>query len=233
MTLTQRLKEHFAAGLILVAPLVVTVYVVKLLVGWAVGILDPVVSGTGLLQYTGNVELVAQMAAAVIIVSSITVLGYLAEKQVGKQTFGNVGRVVNIIPLVNTIYGSVRQVANALVEQNTRYESVVLVEYPRKGVYTIGLVTSQGSPTIEAATGETMFNVYLPNSPNPTGGRLLLVPESELIEIDVSVRRGLRMILTTGVVADEEQLPKTERTPTTVRAGRDSAVQTDATNESP
>lgn len=219
MTITQRLKEHFVAGLILVAPLVVTAYVLKLLVGWAVQVLDPVVRETRLLQYTANVEFAAQVAAAVLIVTAITLLGYLAEKQVGKHTFGNVGRVVNLIPLVNTIYASVRQVANALVEQNTRYESVVLVEYPREGVYTLGLVTGEGPTAAEAVTDDPVYSVYLPNSPNPTAGRLLLAPESEVHEIDVSVRRGLRMIMTTGVAADgSEQVARAERTPTQIRA---------------
>ena len=219
MTITQRLKEHFVAGLILVAPLVVTAYVLKLLVGWAVQVLDPVVRETRLLQYTANVEFAAQAVAAVLIVTAITLLGYLAEKQVGRHTFGNVGRVVNLVPLVNTIYASVRQVANALVEQNTRYESVVLVEYPREGVYTLGLVTGEGPTAAEAVTGDPVYSVYLPNSPNPTGGRLLLVPESEVHEIDVSVRRGLRMIMTTGVAAEGgEQVAQADRAPARIRA---------------
>lgn len=186
--------------------------------GWAVQLLDPIVRETQLLQYTGNVELAAQAVAGAAIVAGIVVLGYLADKQVGRQTFGSVGRVVNFVPLVNTLYGSVRQVANALVEGNTRYRSVVLVEYPREGVFVLGFVTREGPPAVEDVTDGRVYSVYLPNSPNPTGGRLLLVPESQLHEIDMSVRRGLRMVLTTGVAVEGEQSPQADRTPVEVHA---------------
>lgn len=222
MGLTKRLKEQFVAGLILVTPLVVTAYVLKTLVGWSIQLLDPVVRETGLLGYTGNVELAAQVVAAAAILAGLTLLGALAQRRVGERTFGSVGRVVNFVPLVNTIYGSVRQVATAMVEQNTRYDRVVLVEYPREGVYVLGLVTSEGPTAAEAVADEEVYSVYLPNSPNPTGGRLLLVPESQVHETDISVRQGLRMILTTGVAAEGDDArvatTESERAPPKVRA---------------
>ncbi|WP_162224562.1 DUF502 domain-containing protein [Halorussus amylolyticus] len=213
MGLVRRLKQSFVAGLILVAPLVVTAYVLVLLVGWSAQLLDPLVREMQLLRYTDNVELAAQALAAGMLLTVITLLGALAQRQVGNRTFRSVGRVVNFVPLVNTVYGSVRQVATAMVEQNTRYERVVLVEYPRKGVYVIGLVTGDGPTAAETVADEDVYSVYLPNSPNPTGGRLLLVPESQVHETDMSVRRGLRMILTTGVATEGRSDRATESPP--------------------
>ncbi|PGF15105.1 hypothetical protein CP556_02495 [Natrinema sp. CBA1119] len=205
MTLSSRIKSSFVAGLILVAPLAVTLYILRFLVNWSLQFVTPVVRAAGLAQYTRNVEVVAQLLAVVLIVAAIVVLGFLAQQSVGRHLFGNIGRLVNVVPLVSTIYGSVRQVADSLVERKTGYESVVLVEYPREGVYMIGLVTGESPRAVEDVAGQDAYNVFLPNSPNPTAGRLVLLPEDQVHEIDMSVRRGMRLIVTTGMGDEREE----------------------------
>lgn len=212
MNLSGAVKGSFIAGLILITPLVVTLFILRMLVNWTLQFVNPVVREAGLIKYTGNIEAAAQILAVVLIVTAITLLGYLAQKSIGRQMFGNIGRVVNIIPLVNMIYASVRQVANSLVDRDTAYESVVLVEYPRKDVYSIGLVTGESPTAVEEFAGQDVYNVFLPNSPNPTGGRLVLLPSDQIHEIDMSVRRGMRLIVTTGMGSDIESasLPRLE-----------------------
>jgi uncharacterized membrane protein len=205
MTLSSRIKSSFVAGLILVAPLAVTLYILRFLVNWSLQFVTPVVRAAGLAQYTRNVEVVAQLLAVVLIVAAIVLLGFLAQQSVGRHLFGNIGRLVNVVPLVSTIYGSVRQVADSLVERKTGYESVVLVEYPREDVYMIGLVTGESPRTVEDVAGQDAYNVFLPNSPNPTAGRLVLLPEDQVHEIDMSVRRGMRLIVTTGMGDEQEE----------------------------
>jgi len=117
---------------LLVAPLVVTLLVGRIVVGWTLGIVDPLVQWTGLAAYVANDQLLAQILAVVLVLVTITVLGALAQWTVGQRVFGGVGRVVNFIPLVDTVYSSVRQVASSLVDRDSRYESVVLVEYPAR-----------------------------------------------------------------------------------------------------
>jgi uncharacterized membrane protein len=219
MRVSAAIKNSFVAGLLLITPLVVTVYVLRILVNWSFQFVNPVVQGTRLTQYTANIEAVAQLLAAVFIVGAITLLGYLAQKSVGQQLFGNIGRIMNVIPLVSTLYGSIRQVANSLVDRDTAYEGVVLVEYPREGIYSLGLVTGQSPPAIEAMSDQDVYNVFLPNSPNPTGGRLALLPEDQVHELEMSVRRGMRLVITSGMdgeTVDEfpgiEELPEESRT---------------------
>lgn len=202
MVRTPNLKQHLVAGVLLLLPLAVTAYVLQLLAGWTVSLVDPLVEGTRLATYTANNVLVAQVVAVVAIVAAVTALGALAQWSVGNRIFGSVGRVIDFIPLVDTIYSSVRQVASSLVAGDTRYDRVVLVEYPREGIYCVGLVTATGPEPVQAVTGEPTVTVYLPNSPNPTGGRLLLVPEDDVHEVDMSVRRGLRLLVTTGMGSD-------------------------------
>ncbi|MCU4800738.1 DUF502 domain-containing protein [Halobacteria archaeon HArc-gm2] len=199
MPLGNRLKNSFVAGVLLVAPLVVTLLVGRVVVGWTLGIVDPLVQWTGLAAYVANDRLLAQILAVVLVLVTITVLGALAQWTIGQRIFGGVGRVVNFIPLVDTVYSSVRQVASSLVDRDSRYESVVLVEYPREGVYSIGLVTAESPRAVEAVAGEETYNVFLPNSPNPTGGRLLVVPADQIHEIEMSVQQGMRQIVTTGM----------------------------------
>ncbi|WP_408958322.1 DUF502 domain-containing protein [Natrinema sp. 74] len=205
MTLSSRIKSSFVAGLILVAPLAVTLYILRFLVNWSLQFVTPVVRAVGLAQYTRNVEVVAQLLAVVLIVAAVVVLGFLAQQSAGRHLFGNIGRLINVVPLVSTIYGSVRQVADSLVERKTGYESVVLVEYPREGVYMIGLVTGESPRPVEDVAGQDVYNVFLPNSPNPTAGRLVLLPEEQVHEIDMSVRRGMRLVVTTGMGDEREQ----------------------------
>jgi uncharacterized membrane protein len=199
----KRVKDSFVAGLILVAPLAITLYVLSILVNWSLQFINPLVRGTRLVNYTANIEVVAKIVAVVLIVSALTLLVALAQWSVGLHLFGNLGLTVNFIPLVSTIYASVRQVATSLVDRDSDYDKVVLVEYPREGIYCIGLVTANAPAVVETATNEDTVTVYLPNSPNPTAGRLLLVPVDEVHEVDMTVRRGLRLLVTTGMGSEE------------------------------
>jgi len=206
MPLTNRLKESFVAGLILVAPLAITLYILRILVSFSLQFVDPLVAGLGLIETAANVELAAQVLAVALIVSVVTALGLVAQWSIGRHLFGNLGRTINIVPLVSTIYGGVRQVATSLVDTGSQFERTVLVEYPREGVFSIGFVTGEGTPSFDEATGDRAHSVFLPNSPNPTAGRLVMVPESEIHETDMSVREGMRMIVTTGIGNEAEQV---------------------------
>ncbi|MFB6082687.1 MAG: DUF502 domain-containing protein [Halorientalis sp.] len=206
MGFRQVLRNSFVAGLALLAPLLVTVVAIRFLVGWLTAFIDPVVQGTRLTRYTGNIEAVAQVLALVLIVGIVVVLGYLAQGRIGRRVFAGIDRGIGVVPLVSIVYSSVRQVANALTEGSDRYKRVVMVEYPRDGVYSIGFVTGEGPQAATTAAGEQLSNVFLPNSPNPTGGAFLMVPEDELHELDVSVRRGVRLLVTTGMAESDEEM---------------------------
>lgn len=205
MRVSAAVRDNLLAGLVLVAPLVVTAFALRVLFGWVSAAIDPIVEGTRLASYTANIEIVAQFVTILAIVVLLTLLGYVARWGVGERVFGGIGRLVNFLPLVRTIYSSTRQVANALVERQNRYESVVLVEY-REGFSVIGFVTGEVPDPVQATLDEPAYNVFVPNSPNPTGGRLLLVPESRVREVDMSVRRGIRTLVTTGIAAEEHDI---------------------------
>lgn len=200
------LRDSFVAGLALVAPLVITVFVLQFLINWMTKLIDPVVQGTRLAQYTANIHVVAQVLAAVCIVTVIILLGYLAQRSVGERVFGWIDRGIGLVPLVRTIYSSVRQVSNALMERSSRYESVVAVEYPREGLYALGFITGDSPDQLASLADQEVYNVFVPKSPNPTGGNLIMVPADQVHELDMSVRRGVRLLVTTGIAEQQEEL---------------------------
>jgi uncharacterized membrane protein len=211
MRLTETLRKSFIAGIALVAPLVVTIVAFTFLFGWLRGVLDPIIQETALVELTRNFEIVAEISALIILFFVIALLGYLAQRSVGAWTFGLIDRVIGLIPMVSVIYSSVRQVSDALMQQTTRYESVVLVEYPREGLYALGFITSESPNAVERAIGGDAYNVYLPSSPNPTQGRFLLVPADDVQELDLSVSRTIRLLVTTGIAEDQEEMQQLQR----------------------
>lgn len=195
-------KHSFFTGLALVAPIVVTVFVVRLLLVWTLGVVDPIVEAADLARYTADVKLAARVLTPVLVVCLVTLIGYVARRPAAQRLIGGMGRAVDLVPLVRTIYSSVRGVATALVERSDRYESVVLVEYPRDGIYSIGFVTSESPAAVRSVTGGRAYNVFLPNSPNPTAGRLVVVPEDRVHEIEMTAGQGIRTLVTTGMAEE-------------------------------
>ncbi len=204
MRVWNALKRSFVAGIVLLIPLLITLYILQILVGFALEFVDPVVQNADLQGYTGDVELLARGIAVVLIVVAVTVVGYVAQKPAGQRLFGSLGRVVAIIPIVSTIYSTVRQMANSFSSAETSYDSLVLVEFPRKGIYAIGLATSDSPKPVADVAGGEARNIFLPSSPNPASGRLVMVPEEEIHDVDLSVRQGMRMLMTTGVGVDKD-----------------------------
>jgi uncharacterized membrane protein len=236
MDLFGRLRGSFVTGLVLVAPLAVTVFVLQFLFTQVTSVLDPVVRTTRLTTLTGNIEFVAQLLAALLIAVGITALGYAASWGFGQRLFGGFERGVRLIPLVRTIYFGVRQVGESLSRRSDRFEDVVLVEFPREGLYSLGFVTNEAPDAVTSRAGDRLLNVFVPNSPNPTAGALVMVPEGQVAELDMSVRRGIRLLVTTGLSSDDinGEVPDPTGSRTTQAAGSDGVAsgRTSRTDES-
>lgn len=218
MRIKTSLKSDFVAGLILVAPLVVTVVVLRFALNWLGGQLNPLIEGTRLATFTADNVLLAQLLLLAIIVAAITVLGAVAQWSVGKRVVGGTGRVVGFLPVFRTIYGSVRQMVSSVVNRSSDFESVVYVEYPRQDVYQLGLKTGDSPEGVETVAGEEAYNVFVPGSPNPTQGSLVLVPESRAHESELSVRAAIHLLMTTGMTESDHviELDETELDPENV-----------------
>lgn len=204
MAISTALRNSFVTGFVLLLPLLVTLYILRFIYNFLLQFVDPIVQQTNLAAYTANVDLVAQALTLVALLGIITAIGSLAQHRAGQRLFGSAGRLVTIIPLVRTIYTSVRQMADSLGSRETSYDQLVLVEYPREGVYMIGLVTGESPQPVRDVVGRRARNVFVPSSPNPTTGRLLLLPEDQIHDVDLTTRQGMRLLMTTGMTANDD-----------------------------
>lgn len=208
MGLSNALKNSFVTGFVLVLPLLVTLFILRFIYNFLLQFVDPIVQETDLVTYTANVELVAQAVTVVLIVTTVTFIGFLAQQRIGQRLFGSAGQVVTLIPLVRTIYTSVRQMADSLGSRDSSFEQLVLVEYPRKDVYMVGLVTGESPRPVKDVVGGRARNVFVPSSPNPTNGRLLLMPDDQIHDVDLTTRQGMRLLMTTGMTSkDDNEYP--------------------------
>ena len=206
MDLRTAFRNSLVTGLVLVAPLAVTVFVLQFVFSRMTALLDPIVQSSEIQAVAANDLLVAQALSALLVVSVITLLGFLAQRSGGERVVDTIDRLFSLVPLVNVVYTGVRQVSDALSAGEGRYQRVVLVEYPRLDVLSLGFVTGDGPAEADAVAGEETEFVIVPHSPNPTAGQLIIVPSSNVHETDISVRRALRLLVTTGVAESEDEL---------------------------
>lgn len=138
------------------------------------------------------------LAGAVVL---IAVVGLLARNYFGKRIIEWVDFTLLRVPLLNKIYGASKQVNDAFSSgSKTSFRTVVLVEFPRQGVYSIGFVTNEQHDEVQAKTGEKVVCVFVPTTPNPTSGFLLLVPQDKAIKLDMSVADGIKYIISLGAI---------------------------------
>ncbi|MFQ1063085.1 DUF502 domain-containing protein [Bordetella trematum] len=193
-------KRYFIAGLLIWAPLAITVWVLGLLVTTFEGFVPGFLSSEALF----GVEIPGFRFVLVIAVVLLT--GVLAANLLGRSLIEQWERILGRIPLVRSIYNSVKQVSDTVLAPNGRaFRQAVLIQYPRAGSWTIAFLT--GAPNGEVASylpGEHL-SVYVPTTPNPTSGFFLMLPRDQVINLDMSVDTALKYIVSMGVVAPPEQ----------------------------
>jgi uncharacterized membrane protein len=194
------LRNAFLSGVMLLAPLFVTCWVFMLLFENIGGIFRPMLQSF-VPEALRNYDLLWNILATLIAIAAITLLGYLSRYVLGKYFGGLAERFIQTIPGVSGVYNTVKQIVATFSTQNRNlFNQVVLVEFPRKGVHTIGFLTSKVQGEAQARTGKELWTVFVPTTPNPTGGYLLLFPKDEIIELDMSVGDGMKLVISGGAV---------------------------------
>ena len=207
--LLSRLRRLFLTGLVIVLPLVITVWLLRLLFSLVHGVSTPFI--LRILRFL-RLPLVDDPAfstylAPVIGVSATLVLilmvGALTTNFLGRRVLSSFDRLMLRIPLIKGIYGAARQLLDALNRKTDTFQRVVMVEYPRQGVYTIGFMARENATLRPAGDRGTMPGftlVFLPTTPNPTSGWLAAVPDHEVIPLDMSIEDGIKTIVSGGLV---------------------------------
>jgi len=193
-----RLRRYFIAGLLVWLPVGATILVFSLLLRLANGLLllmPPALRPETLL----GIEIPGLGAILALIVLVIT--GMLAANLLGRRLVKTYESVLERIPFVRTVYGVVKHFAEVVFsDSTTSFKKVLLIEYPRKNLYSLAFQTSEDPAEVHAVTGEPIVAVFLPTTPNPTSGFMLFVPTRSVIELDMSVEEALKMIISLGVV---------------------------------
>ncbi len=201
-------RASFLTGLAIVLPGVVTLAVVKWFFGTVSSLTDLLLfflpktithedGGSGPIHWYWS--LLALIFAALL----VTVIGLLARYYMGKRLIAWADGLMLRVPVLNKIYGTIKQVDAAFTGNKNSFKTVVLVEYPRKGIFAVGFITSEHAEEVEQKTGEKCVCVFIPTTPIPTGGFMILVPEKEVIKLDMSVADGFKYIISIGAISQE------------------------------
>ncbi len=144
------------------------------------------------------------LLALVVGVVSVSVVGGMTRYYIGKRLIAWADSVMLRVPVLNKIYGTIKQVDEAFTSgKKSSFKTVVLVEYPREGIYSVGFITSEQADEVEAKTKQKCVCVFVPTTPIPTGGFLIIVPEEKVIKLDMSVADGFKYIISLGALAQE------------------------------
>jgi uncharacterized membrane protein len=142
-----------------------------------------------------------RVAALLFMVLLTILVGWITRLVVGRRALALTEELISRVPLLNKTYGFTKEISHTLLSgQKTMFQRVVLVEFPRPGLYSIGFVTSETVGEAQAKTKETVINVFVPTTPNPTSGFLVLVPREKVTELSMSVAEGMKLVISGGAV---------------------------------
>lgn len=190
------IRKWFLAGLLVIAPLGLTIFVLQLLFSNVDKILGQVVNKYFVEQFGFSVPGTG-LILLLILVLFVGALASLATAKVVRYFEDLFLR----LPLVNKIYGPLKQIAGFLfAERKTAFKKVVLVEYPLKGTYSIGFITNEEDSIIDKTVGKKLINVFISSSPSPVTGFTIFVPEEELIHMSISVEEAMRLVVSGGML---------------------------------
>ena len=208
----KKIQNHFISGILIVAPLALSIYVAWVVVGIADKIFRPFIP-------LNKFGIPSEIPGVGLIVAFLffTILGAIAGSFFGKLYHRVVDAVLSKIPGLNSIYNTVKQIIDTFATtQSNAFKEVVLIEYPQKDMYALGFLTSETKGEIAIRKNKKMINVFMPSTPNPTTGFLMFVPLSKCIKLDMSVDQAIKYIISAGLVTPKapeikKALPKKKK----------------------
>ena len=162
----------------------------------------------------GSIYWYWSLLAAVLAVGIVSFIGGMTRYYMGKRIIAWADATMLRVPVLNKIYGTIKQVDEAFSSgKKSSFQTVALIEYPREGIYSVGFITSEQPDEIETRIHQRCFRVFIPTTPIPTGGFLVVVPVEKVIKLDMSVADGFKYIISIGALANETASPAPNRPP--------------------
>ena len=206
VTARLRLRNYFLTGIVVAAPISITVYLTWTFINWVDGWAKPLIPRV----YNPDTYLPVSVPGVGLVFALIliTLLGFLTANLVGRTivTYGE--SLLDRMPLVRNLYRGLKQIFHTALSESTRsFQKVGLIEYPRKGLWAIIFISTdaKGEVAERLADNGKMLSVFLPTTPNPTSGFLLYVPEADVIMLDMTVEEAAKQVISAGLVSPEYQ----------------------------
>ena len=206
LTLGQRVRAYFFAGILVIAPISITLYLAWLFIGFVDSRVTP------LLPIKYNPETYLPFAlpglGLVILVFSLITIGALAAGFMGRLWTRFSERMLTRMPVIRNIYSAVKQILETVLADHSKaFREAVMVEYPRRGIWAIAFITGRTEGEIQNLTEEECINIFIPTTPNPTSGFLLFVPKKDLIPLSMKVDEAIKMVISGGIITPPDHRP--------------------------
>jgi len=201
----KKLRTYFITGLLVITPIGLTIFLIWNLFLFIDGILGEYVSFI-LVKFFGLESMIEPVRGIGFIAILILILftGMLTSNYFGRKLIQLGEWILKAIPFVNKIYNATQQISRAFIsEKREVFKKAVLIEYPRKGIYSIGFLTRDTGGEVKEKIEEDTVSIFLPSTPNPTTGFVLFVPKKDLVELDMSIEDSLKLIISFGAVLPE------------------------------
>ncbi len=199
MSFVARFRNYFLAGILVSAPIAITLWLAWKVVRFVDDSVDPLIPP----ELTPSTYLSFDLPGfgIIIVVAGLMVIGALTTGFIGRLIVKYSEWLLTKIPIVGSIYGWTKQILETLLsEESTAFREVVLVEYPCRGSWAVGFITGQTKGEVQSLTSETVYNVFVPATPNPTTGFLLFIPEKDIRRLEMSVDDGIKLVISGGIV---------------------------------
>ena len=187
-----RLRNYFITGIVVLIPIGITLYLTLFFVRISGNIIPKEINPNNYLPF--NIPGVEILIALFF----ITLIGWISLSFLGKKFFELFNSILKKIPILRTIYSAIGQMTESFTKTDNNQKSVVLLEYPRKGIWAVGFATKENTGLIKDKINQEVINVFVPTTPNPTSGFLLMVPKKDLIYLNVTFEQASKFIVSAG-----------------------------------
>ncbi len=201
-----RLRNYLLTGILVTAPIAITFYIAWLGINFVDSRVIPLIPE----KYNPETYLPFDILGLglVIVIIALMLVGWLTASFVGRLFLRTGERVLARMPVIRSIYGALKQVfETVLSHRSTAFREVVLIEYPRRGIWALGFLTGMTEGEVQNLTTEDVLNVFLPTTPNPTSGFLLFLPKEDVLVLDMTVEEGIKMVMSGGIVTPPDPRP--------------------------
>ena len=209
-SLMARMRAYFLAGILVTAPIGITVYLAWIFINFVDRQVTPLIPA----PYNPENYLPFSIPGLglIIVITILTLIGAVTAGFVGRLFQRTSERVLARVPVIRSVYSATKQIfETVLARQSTAFREAVLVEYPRRGIWAIAFITGRTKGEVQNLTEEEVINIFLPTTPNPTSGFLLFVPKKELVPLSMAVEEAIKMVISGGIVTPPDRRPKEER----------------------